>query len=514
MAYRIGNAASNILTGTTGNDVLLGLEGNDRLDGGLGNDILIGGAGADIYIFRPGDGMDAIADADASDLLILQGGPIYDLDWISRDGQDLLIHFSDNVGYAFDALNTVRVLNHFAGSPLTKVQVDTAFNLSTYGLDAAIVTFTIAAGVTGSNQGDNPEIILGTQQDDIIRTNGGLWDLVSAAGGDDLITVDPGTARSQIRPGDGTDTVRGSQGSDSLDGGTGFDWLDFRDSDSGVTLSLARTTLQYVGAFDGGDVVRNFEGVYGSRFNDSIKGSAVSEWLVGRDGRDTLDGADTLEGGLDNDTYIVDNAADVVREVAGSFGGVDEVRASVSYTLTSDTSSWFIERLVLTGTAANGTGNDLANTIIGNAVANLLTGQAGNDQFYGKAGADTLLGGAGNDRLIGGDGADVLTGGTGNDRFEFTATTDSDIGVSRDRITDFTAGDLIDLRLIDAVESTPQDEAFVLTTSTFTAAGQLRMVTSASGLVVQLNTNADTAPEVEILLAGVTGTLTSSAFLL
>jgi Ca2+-binding RTX toxin-like protein len=74
------------------------LEGNDRLDGGLGNDILIGGAGADIYIFRPGDGMDAIADADASDLLILQGGPIYDLDWISRDGQDLLNHFSDNVG--------------------------------------------------------------------------------------------------------------------------------------------------------------------------------------------------------------------------------------------------------------------------------------------------------------------------------------------------------------------------------------------------------------------------------
>ncbi|TDH61106.1 calcium-binding protein [Dankookia rubra] len=526
MAYRLGTINRDILLGTTGNDVLIGLDGDDRLDGGLGNDILIGGAGADIFVFRPGEGMDAIADAGAGDLLVVQGGPIYDLDWITRDGQDLVIHFSDNGGYLLDPLNSVRVLNHFAGSPLTKVQVDTAFNLATYGIDAAIVTFTIAGGVTGSNQGDNPEVILGTAGDDDVHTNGGLWDMVVAGAGDDLVTVDAGTLHSLIRPGDGNDTVlggdgadtvRGSQGSDSLDGGAGFDYLDFRESDTAVSVNLARTTLQYVGGFDGGDIIANFEGVLGSRHNDLLKGGAAAEFLVGRDGRDTLDGglgADTLEGGQDNDIYLVDNVADLVRELPGAFGGTDEVRASVSYTLSADATFGHVERLVLTGAAANGTGNALANTLIGNGLGNLLTGLAGNDQLYGKAGSDTLLGGDGNDRLIGGEGLDVLTGGAGNDRFEFAAATESAVGASRDRITDFATGDLIDLRLIDAAAATPEDDAFVVMTGTFTAPGQLRMTVTASGLLVQLNTDADATPEMELLLSGVAAALTGSAFLL
>jgi Ca2+-binding RTX toxin-like protein len=52
-----------------------------------------------------------------------------------------------------------------------------------------------------------------------------------------------------------------------------------------------------------------------------------------------------MAGGLGNDTYIVDDAADAVTEVAGQ--GTDSVRASVSYTLAAN-----VEALVLTGVAS------------------------------------------------------------------------------------------------------------------------------------------------------------------
>jgi len=106
--------------------------------------------------------------------------------------------------------------------------------------------------------------------------------------------------------------------------------------------------------------------------------------------------------------------------------GRDTVSSSISYTLGAN-----VEDLVLTGTAASGTGNALDNVLTGNASSNRLAG------------------GAGNDRLVGGNGVDFFTGGVGNDVFvgEVNQTkTASKIGqVSLDVITDFTAGDKIDL---------------------------------------------------------------------
>jgi Ca2+-binding RTX toxin-like protein len=97
-----------------------------------------------------------------------------------------------------------------------------------------------------------------------------------------------------------------------------------------------------------------------------------------------------------------------VIESAGA--GTDLVKASVSHALGLN-----VENLTLTGAAAiDGSGNDLANTIIGNAANNILTG---------------------------GKGADILTGGAGSDTFVYTG------GDGGDRITDFTIGqDHLDLR--------------------------------------------------------------------
>ena len=61
-------------------------------------------------------------------------------------------------------------------------------------------------------------------------------------------------------------------------------------------------------------------------------------------------GADTMIGGLGNDTYVVDNAGDVVTERQR---GTDTVQRRSRYTLGGN-----VENLTLTGTAnINGTGN-------------------------------------------------------------------------------------------------------------------------------------------------------------
>ncbi len=117
-----------------------------------------------------------------------------------------------------------------------------------------------------------------------------------------------------------------------------------------------------------------------------------------------------MDGGLGDDTYVVDNVGDVAAEVAG---GTDTVQASITHTLSVN-----LENLTLTGSAAiNGTGNGRDNIIIGNAANNVLSGLAGNDTLKGAGGADTLNGGDGDDTLSGGAGADTMDGGLGNDTY-------------------------------------------------------------------------------------------------
>jgi len=183
-------------------------------------------------------------------------------------------------------------------------------------------------------------------------------------------------------------------------------------------------------------------------WHDMLYGGAGNDTLYGGAGNDYLNGgadADVLTGGDGDDIYIVDNVLDRVVEAAG--GGIDEVRSSVTFTLPAE-----VETLRLTGALAiDGTGNALANTIIGNAAANRLWGLDGGNGHAqwrrrpmsrsmaapgprlprrrrrcrcpirragirhpdrpgegrtpdGGADADVLTGGAGNDILIGGAG--------------------------------------------------------------------------------------------------------------
>jgi Ca2+-binding RTX toxin-like protein len=130
-----------------------------------------------------------------------------------------------------------------------------------------------------------------------------------------------------------------------------------------------------------------------------------------------------MTGGDGDDVYVVDSAFDTVTETNADSvtGGVDEVEASVSFTLGNN-----VEDLTLTSTAAlNGTGNALANTITGNDGNNVLTGLAGDDVLAGGVGDDTLSGGLGADEMTGGTGNDSLDGGAGADSMDGGAGDDT-----------------------------------------------------------------------------------------
>jgi Ca2+-binding RTX toxin-like protein len=79
-------------------------------------------------------------------------------------------------------------------------------------------------------------------------------------------------------------------------------------------------------------------------------------------------------------------------------------------------------------------------------------GGSGNDTIIGNDLANRLVGNAGNDTIRSGDGIDVISLGAGNDTFiaELGTKTSSKVGnVSWDIITDFGAGDKIDLSGLD-----------------------------------------------------------------
>jgi len=223
----------------------------------------------------------------------------------------------------------------------------------------------------------------------------------------------------------GNDYLLGWQGDDTLYGGAGNDYFDgYLSSDGKTPLYGSESEYFYNDFNDASD--RTIK--YKSRFSARA-------------------GNDTMYGGYGNDYYFLSGKGDRVIEYAGQ--GYDRVYAGFSYTLPAN-----VEYLYLEGAGnINGTGNNLANTIMGNSGANLLSGgggndilwgQDGNDTLWGGAGNDTLNGGAGNDKLSGGAGNDILSGGAGNDILTGGAGKDTfkfeSLTYGIDSITDFVSG--------------------------------------------------------------------------
>lgn len=215
-----------------------------------------------------------------------------------------------------------------------------------------------------------------------------------------------GTANSDIITGSaGNDQLSGQGGNDRLDGGAGADVMSGGAGDDVYVLDNIGDQVNEA-ASAGNDLVlaglswslsSNVERatLTGAGAN-SLTGNDLNNVLTGNAANNMLDGgagADTLIGAAGDDHYVVDNVADVVVEATN--GGHDRVTSSVNHALANH-----VEDLLLTGTAVDGTGNSLANTITGNAQNNRLEGLEGNDTLVGGGGQDTLVGGEGNDRYV------------------------------------------------------------------------------------------------------------------
>ena len=129
----------------------------------------------------------------------------------------------------------------------------------------------------------------------------------------------------------------------------------------------------------------------GSAGNFTLSVSSPDEDVYGTPGDDILDGgvgADRMFGGAGDDIYIVDNEHDETIEFAGE--GTDEIRSSVSWTLSPNT-----ENLVLTGGLASelisAGGNELDNVIVGSGNNEFIDGGAGADAMTEVAGAISML---------------------------------------------------------------------------------------------------------------------------
>lgn len=167
---------------------------------------------------------------------------------------------------------------------------------------------------------------------------------------------------------------------------TGTFYLAAWDYWSQGTGAYTISAATYVGATLYGDA--NANTLNGGAGDDTLYGLGGNDTLTGNGNNDYLDGGsgiDKMTGGKGDDTYIVDTVGDTAVESSNS--GTDLVISAVSFTLGNN-----VENLVLTGSnALNGTGNALANLLIGNDGNNLLDGKGGGDSFAGGLGDDTYV---------------------------------------------------------------------------------------------------------------------------
>lgn len=255
---------------------------------------------------------------------------------------------------------------------------------------------------------------------------------LSGAGNNADNSLTGNNGNNRLLAGDGNDTLSGGAGGDTLNGGAGADVMFGGTGNDTFTVENAGDTVtEFEG--EGFDTVNSFisytlkanverlslEGMEnlngsGNDLDNTLNGNNANNLLVGGLGNDILQGkggADTLEGGMSNDLYYVDNAGDIVTELASE--GIDKVSSSKSYTLVAH-----VEQLFLTGIAGlTGTGNDLNNVIYGNS---------------------------GDNHLDGGLGDDSLNGGLGDDSYQFGLLSD------HDRINNTDASDGLDVVLFDA----------------------------------------------------------------
>lgn len=346
--------------GTPDHDLVLGTAGSDRFITGAGDDVVMDDVGDDLI--DAGEGRDLVYTGEGNDVLLLGDG---DDAAYTGVGDDLVL------GDGVDGIGHDMVLLEGGN--------DIAFG------------------------GGGNDFMAGGDGNDFISGDAGHDRLFGEAGRDALFG---GDGDDELRGMDGDDLLMGGGGNDWLLGGAGDDMMQGGDGDDTYQVdALGDVVMEEA---DGGQdtVHASMDHTLGEHLEHLTltgnadlqgRGNASANLLVGNGannvlhglaGDDTLDGvlgADTMHGGSGDDTFVVDDAADTVIEAVDA--GLDTVRSRVSFVLPEH-----VENLALIGMASiDGTGNALANHLVGNDAPNLLDGGAG---------ADTMAAGQGDDGYV------------------------------------------------------------------------------------------------------------------
>jgi trimeric autotransporter adhesin len=340
-----GGGDDHVTTGGGADTIHTG-DGNDVVNAGGGDDAIVGGQGGGNDFYDGGSGVNTVEYPSATNSVTI------DLNEIDRSGDPV-------IGGALGAVLATAALP--ADTPVGYAQ----------GADIGVDVLLNIQNATGGSGNDT---IIGNGFNNILDGGIGADSLTGGSGNDTYVVDNAGDAVTETA-GEGTDTVQSS--------------IDYT---LGANLeNLTLTGSAFVGT--------------GNTADNVITGNAGINVLFGLDGNDTIDsggGADLLIGGLGNDTYIVHSGGEGIFENANE--GTDTVLSTTHYALSAN-----VENLVLLGSAdLQGYGNDLANTLDGNA---------GNNILNGGIGADIMSGGAGNDVYFVDNAGDqvVENPGEGND---------------------------------------------------------------------------------------------------
>ena len=439
-----------VFYGGSGNDLLQSGNGDDSLDGGDGDDRILSGSGTDMLFGGAGNDRLEVGDwrvdpptgqgSSATMYILAAGG----------DG-------NDSISSTFGAVNFYGGLGN---DTLTAVLTTGTAGLSSIfdggeGKDFVSVDLNPDDAQTGpvnllitANDGDvdmsvNGENIVGVLSAEIFRLRATVDTAqISGIQGSDQITL-IGAEAATISGGAGDDVIELLVGS-----GT------FEISGDGGEDLLRITALQ-----TDGEALFLDMGTGVLTFGDAAAGTAT--------GFETA----YITGSALGDTLQLGDGHDVVQEAKNRDSGDDDF--------------------------SGGGGDDW---LYGGKGLDILNGEAGEDFLFGGNGADVIRGGAG---------ADTMAGGAAEDVFVFAKTADSGtVSGSIDNINYFTVSsaqgvylDRIDLSEIDAIASTPGDDAFTfIGTRAFTAEGQVRVQQSGASTYVVLNTAGTSGGEMKICL--------------
>lgn len=370
--------------GYGGNDIIAGGQSNDRLEGGAGNDTLIGNEGSDSFVYAHGDGNDHIQNAatdnaTATDVLRLVDIASSQVT-LQRSAEDLIALVPDG-----------------------SITVEKYFSPEDHRIDQLVMAdgvlwqqAEIAAHLSAAPPVPVLPTIGGSAGNDLLKGSDGN-DRIDGGAGDDILSGGTGTDTYVFHRGDGQDRivdVAGEQLRIELPDATLSDVVPGRDGDDLVLSS-------------GADHVR-VENYFALSMSGTMSFANGQTLQLPVDPSRTItlgtSGGDAMHGDAGDTSYVVNHAADLVLEDAGS--GYDTVYSSIGMVLPAN-----VEALVLTGIdAIDGTGNALANALRGNDMANVLDGGAGADTMAGGSGNDTYVVGHVNDHIIenAGEGVDSV----------------------------------------------------------------------------------------------------------